>query len=126
MVGDAWRQHSTLPGSDRLRDLVIAGGLIFLVLPLMFFVAIAIKCDSGGPTLSWEQRIGPRGQRFWACRFRITAQGDTTRFGDKKQLTFVGDLIHWLRIDTLPQLVNVLRGEMTCIPGDPQRPFFLD
>lgn len=126
MVGDAWRQHSTLPGSDRLRDLVVAGGLIFLVLPLMIFVAIAIKCDSGGPTLSWEQRIGPRGQRFWACRFRITPQGDTTRFGDKKQLTFVGDLIHWMRIDTLPQLVNVLRGEMTCAPGDPQRPFFLD
>ena len=45
---------------------------------------------------------------------------------ENQPLTFVGDLIRWFRIDALPQLVNVLRGQMTCFPADPVRLFFLD
>lgn len=126
MMGRAWRQPSTLPDLDRLSDLAAAGILIPLLLPLMFFLAIAVKCESEGPVLVWEQRTGPSGHRFWACRFRIARAVEGRRFGEKPLLTAVGDLIHWLRIDALPQLVNVVRGEMTCVPGHARRPFFLD
>jgi lipopolysaccharide/colanic/teichoic acid biosynthesis glycosyltransferase len=126
MVGDAWRHHSALSGFERLRDVAVASGLILLCLPLMLLVAIAIKCDSRGRALSWQPRVGPRGYRFWACRFRIRIDGENPRSCEAQALTSVGDLIHRCRIDALPQLLNVLRGEMTCAPGDPERPFFFD
>ena len=125
MIGGAWRARSPRPWFERFGELVVASGLIILSLPLMIVVAIAIKCDTRGPVLLLEQRTSPSGDRFRAYRFRITVDGQSVRFS-AKPLTFVGDLIHWLRLDALPQLVNVLRGEMTCIPGDPERLFFLD
>jgi lipopolysaccharide/colanic/teichoic acid biosynthesis glycosyltransferase len=126
VIGNAWRHPSALPELDRLRDVAVASALLLLLLPLMLFVSIAIKVDSRGPLLRWELRTGPGGNRFRACRFRITVDEQSVRACREPALTFVGNLIHWLRIDVLPQLVNVLRGEMTCIPSDPQRPFFLE
>lgn len=126
MLGNVWRQPSALPEFDRLRDVAVASALLLLFLPLMLFVSIAIKADSRGPVLRWELRTGPGGNRFRACRFRTTVNEHSAGLCQSPALTFVGNLIHWLRIDTLPQLVNVLRGEMSCFPGDPQRPFFLE
>lgn len=126
MVGDAKRHHSALPGLARWSDLAVACVIIVLCLPLMVVVAAAIECENPGPLLSWEARIGPDGQRFWGCRFRICACGQGPRAINSQMLTFTGNLIRWLHVDALPQLINVLRGEMTSFPGDRRRPFFLD
>jgi lipopolysaccharide/colanic/teichoic acid biosynthesis glycosyltransferase len=125
MFWGARRWPLARPWLERWGDRVIAGGLILCFLPLMIIVVIAIKCESRGPALLWEQRVGPQGQRFWALRFR-TVHNESTPLRCKQEVTFVGNIIHMLRLDTLPQLVNVLRGEMTCIPGDPDCLFFLE
>jgi lipopolysaccharide/colanic/teichoic acid biosynthesis glycosyltransferase len=92
----------------------------------MIFVAIAIKCDSRGPVFAWEERISTRGLRFSALKFRTTGVHSSARRGAASELTFVGGIIWHLRLDNLPQLLNVLRGEMSCIKRDSDRPFFLD
>jgi lipopolysaccharide/colanic/teichoic acid biosynthesis glycosyltransferase len=109
-----------------MSDIVLASFLLLLALPLMILVAIAISCDSRGPVLVWEQRVGPRGRQFWALKFRSTAHRAGAYLYGEPEATFVGGIIHTLRLDPLPQLVNVLRGEMTCLPADPGHLFFLE
>jgi lipopolysaccharide/colanic/teichoic acid biosynthesis glycosyltransferase len=110
----------------RAGDLVVAGTLLFVTLPLMLVVAVAIKCDSGGPVLIREERVDRQGHRFLAIRFRITAHRERSAALGDPEITFVGGFIAFLRIDSLPQLINVLRGEMTCSAGDQCALFFLE
>lgn len=105
-------------GWERVTDAAMAGALIVLTLPLMAIVALAIKCDSRGPIFAREEREGAQGSRFAALKFR-------TESGDGGE-TRVGWFLQFTRVDNLPQLVNVLRGEMTCVRGAPDLPFFLD
>jgi lipopolysaccharide/colanic/teichoic acid biosynthesis glycosyltransferase len=104
----------------RLGDLVIAGALIALFLPLICIVALAIKCDSQGPVFARQGR-GSRGRRFAALTFRTTAAA-----GVDDSLTRVGWFLEYTCMDSLPRLINVLRGEMTCINAGSELPFFLD
>jgi len=116
-----------LPGTGvragRIGDLLLGSVLLLVTLPLAIFVAIAIKLDSPGPILVRERRIDRYGRRFFTLKFRITGDSGSSGSAD---ITFVGNIIHFLRIDNLPQLINVLRGEMTCMTGDSDSPFFLD
>jgi lipopolysaccharide/colanic/teichoic acid biosynthesis glycosyltransferase len=109
--------------AGRACDLFLGSVLLLITLPLAFFVAIAIKLDSPGPILVRERRIDRYGRRFFALKFRITGDSGSQRDAD---ITFVGNIIHFLRIDNVPQLINVLRGEMTCMMGDADSVFFLD
>jgi len=111
---------------ERLIDLVIACCLIILLMPLMTVAAIAIKCDSRGPILVWEKRTPRQGRQFWALKFRCAVRRASVGPYDEPEVTFVGGIIRFLRIDNLPQLANVLRGEMTCLPADPGHLFFLE
>jgi len=108
--------------AGRVCDLFLGSLLLLVTLPLAIFVATAIKLDSPGPILVRERRIDRYGRRFFALKFRITGDSGSQR---DAHITFVGNIIHFLRIDTLPQLINVLRGEMTCMAGDDSS-FFLD
>lgn len=110
------------PRTGRIRDIVLGSVFVVITLPLLIFVAIAIKCDSPGPILVREPRIDQHGRRFYALKFRITANRTSSGGG----VTFVGNIIRFLRIDDLPQLINVLRGEMTCAADDPDSLFFLE
>jgi lipopolysaccharide/colanic/teichoic acid biosynthesis glycosyltransferase len=126
MAGDARGARSLRPWFARSGDFLAACALIILFLPLMIVVALAIKCDSRGPVLRWELRVNPGGHRFWALKFRSTVHELDSAAYRTPQATFVGDIIRTLRLDTLPQLLNVLRGEMTCLPAEPDHLFFLD
>jgi len=110
----------------RLGDIVTASTLLFITLPLMAIVAIGIKCDSKGPVFVREQRVDQRGHRFLALRFRVMAYQEQPAPLGHPEVTFVGSLLRSLRIDSLPQLVNVLRGAMTCDAGNQWRLFFLE
>jgi polysaccharide biosynthesis protein PslA len=125
MLRGAWRERLPRPWFERFGDLLVACGLIILSLPLMVIVAIAIKCDSRGPVLLWEKRRGPDGRWFWGLKFRCT-EALSAHVHDESKTTFVGGIIYTTRLDTLPQLFNVLRGDMTCRPADPDHLFFLD
>jgi lipopolysaccharide/colanic/teichoic acid biosynthesis glycosyltransferase len=113
-------------------DLVVACALIALALPLMLLVALAIKWDSRGPIVYRQERVGLRGRRFDVLKFRSMRQ-DAEADGqpvwaavDDPRVTRVGRFIRWARIDELPQLFNVVRGEMSMVGPRPERPFFVE
>ncbi len=115
----------------RLRD--IAGSLLLLVLmlPLMLVVACLIKFESRGPVLYRQERVGLFGQVFTLLKFRsmrADAEADGPCWAAKRdhRVTRIGRFIRACRIDELPQLVNVLRGEMSLVGPRPERPYFTE
>jgi lipopolysaccharide/colanic/teichoic acid biosynthesis glycosyltransferase len=111
----------------RLGDLVIACLILAITLPLMIFVALAIKRDSPGPILDRQTCIGRGGRRFQMLKFRTTIYDpDHATPAWAQKTTRVGQFLRQTRIDALPQLINVLRGEMSLIDRDAGSPSFLD
>jgi lipopolysaccharide/colanic/teichoic acid biosynthesis glycosyltransferase len=84
--------------------------LIVFVFPLMAIIAVVIKCDSPGPVFCRQERIKSRGRGHTVLKFRTTVDGRNS--SRDRHLTRMGPLLRYSRIDDLPQLVNVLRGEM--------------
>ena len=118
-----YRQSPT----GRLGELLVASALLALTLPLMAIVAIAIKCDSPGPILVRQRKITPAGDHFIAVKFRTTVYGSGPLPNEEARYTTrVGWFLKLTRIENLPQLTNVLRGEMSCINPGFGCPFFLD
>jgi lipopolysaccharide/colanic/teichoic acid biosynthesis glycosyltransferase len=110
----------------RVGDLVIAVVLIAVTLPLIVIVALAIKLDSPGPVLSTREQWGSQGRKFQLFRFRTEALLGSNRFRNRPPLTPVGAFLCWTRIDSLPQLINVLYGDLTIIGTGRRRPDFVD
>jgi lipopolysaccharide/colanic/teichoic acid biosynthesis glycosyltransferase len=108
-----------------IADLALACVLIALTLPLMAIVALAIKLDSPGPVFSRRKRLGLGGRRIRALKFRTTMHDPQRTLPQPAPLTRVGWLLRYTRIDDLPQLVNVLRGEMSLVGTGCERPDFL-
>ena len=110
----------------RLADVTIALAVLIGVLPLLIVVALAIKAESGGPIFERQRCIGRGGRSFQMLKFR-------TNLGDPKgvlpmwsrQKTLVGEFLSQTLIDALPQLLNVLRGEMSIVDFDSGWPSFL-
>jgi exopolysaccharide biosynthesis polyprenyl glycosylphosphotransferase len=108
----------------RLIDLVVAGGFLVIVSPLMPLIAMMIKLDSEGPVFFKQVRHGQKGEPFKILKFRTMIQGSEnngqlwTDYNDPR-ITKVGKVIRKLRLDELPQLVNIFRGEMSFIGPRP-------
>jgi lipopolysaccharide/colanic/teichoic acid biosynthesis glycosyltransferase len=109
----------------RIGDLVIACTLIAFTLPLTTIVALAIKLDSPGPVFSRRDRLGLGGRQIGALQFRTRVHHPQRTRRQDVQLTRVGWFLRYIRIDELPQLVNVLRGEMSLFGTSRERPDFL-
>lgn len=113
------------------RLLDFAGSLAGLVLtsPLLLLVALAVKATSRGPVFYRAQRIGRGGTSFTMYKFRsmaITGGGPAvTRSGDPR-VTAVGRLLRTTKIDEIPQLLNVLRGEMSLVGPRPEDPRYVE
>jgi lipopolysaccharide/colanic/teichoic acid biosynthesis glycosyltransferase len=90
----------------------------------MVVVALAIKLESRGPVFYRQELIRARAGRFMAVKFRTTAHdSETERDG---RVTRLGWFLRYTRIENLPQLINVVRGEMSVMSPTPERPRFLD
>jgi len=103
--------------------------LIAFTFPLMAIVGIAIKCDSPGPVFERERRVGSGGRRFDALKFRTTlhaVEDPGLTWRRAPEMTRVGRYLRYTGIDDLPQLFNVLRGEMSIIDSGACSPSFLD
>jgi sugar transferase (PEP-CTERM system associated) len=116
----------------RLVDIFLAVLVLLLTAPLMLTVAILIKLDSAGPVLYRQERVGRYGKVFAVLKFRSMyhdAEAFTGPiFADKhdSRITRVGRVLRTMRVDELPQLFNVLRGEMSFVGPRPERPFFVE
>jgi sugar transferase (PEP-CTERM system associated) len=115
----------------RLLDVVIAAMGLVLAAPIALLTAIAIALDSRGPVLYRQQRAGELGRPFTLYKFRsmrVDAESSGARFAEENdpRVTRVGRLIRKTRIDELPQLWNVLRGEMSMVGPRPERPVFIE
>ncbi|MDX2031944.1 MAG: TIGR03013 family PEP-CTERM/XrtA system glycosyltransferase [Blastocatellia bacterium] len=117
----------------RARRLVdIVGAIFGLIgsLPLMLVTAIAIRLESPGPIFYRQTRVGLHGEPFEIIKFRsmrtdAEANGPVWAQQQDARVTRVGRLIRKLRVDEIPQFINVLRGEMSLIGPRPERPTFV-
>lgn len=114
----------------RFGEIVLSLALLLLTLPLLLLTALLIKLDSPGPVLYRQERIGLHGKPFTLCKLRsmrvdAEAGGPAWAMRRDSRVTRVGAFIRLTRIDELPQLVNVLRGEMSFIGPRPERPNFV-
>ncbi|MCF8090910.1 MAG: TIGR03013 family PEP-CTERM/XrtA system glycosyltransferase [Desulfotignum sp.] len=116
----------------KLLDLGFASMILIICLPFLPLVALAIKLDSSGPVFYFQQRVGLNGNLFTIYKFRSMQVGSEQDSGatwareDDPRTTRVGTLMRRTRIDELPQLVNVLKGEMSFIGPRPERPEFVE
>lgn len=114
----------------RLVDLIVAAALLFLALPGMLLVALAIRIDDGGPIFFFQRRVGRGGREFFIWKFRSMRQ-DAERLGPAltsagdPRITRVGKALRATKLDELPQLVNVLRGEMSLVGPRPEVPKYV-
>lgn len=118
--------------SKRFFDIFFALVVLVLSFPLMVFAAIAVKVTSSGPILFTQERVGQYGRFFTLLKFRtmrVNAESSTgpvlSAGRNDPRLTPIGYWLRLVRIDELPQLINVLRGEMSLVGPRPERPHFV-
>jgi exopolysaccharide biosynthesis polyprenyl glycosylphosphotransferase len=128
---DVLAKRSLVPISKRAVDLVISALLLLAFAPLLLLIALLIRLDSRGPALFIQKRVGFNGKLFSIYKFRSMYRGvaeyDVSPASAKdKRITRVGKLLRRTSLDELPQLVNVLLGNMSLVGPRPEMPFIVD
>ena len=117
--------------AKRAFDLAISGLTLLLVLPLMVLIALAVKLSSRGPVFFRQERMGMDGRTFDMLKFR-TMRADAEASGAQMaspadpRRTGLGGFLRRTSLDELPQLFNVLRGDMSLVGPRPERPVFIE
>jgi lipopolysaccharide/colanic/teichoic acid biosynthesis glycosyltransferase len=121
----------------RMLDIVVTGGLLFFLSPVLLVIAIAIKLDDRGPVFFRQRRIGYDGREFEMVKFRTMAEDAERRklellslneaeglfkIEDDPRITRVGKVLRKTSLDELPQLINVLSGDMSLVGPRPLVP----
>jgi lipopolysaccharide/colanic/teichoic acid biosynthesis glycosyltransferase len=112
----------------RLFDVIASSTLLILTAPLMVVVALLVKLSSPGPIILQQRRLTKDGREFSMLKFRSmrcdaeTASGPVLAQKNDSRVTAIGRLIRLTRLDELPQLLNVLRNDMSLIGPRPERP----
>ena len=108
-------------------DFVIAAMLLAITAAPMLFIALTIRAESTGPIFAKRTCIGVGGRRFEMLKFRtLVHDPEHTIPVWARKPTPVGQVLRYTRLDALPQLINVMRGEMSIIDPDGRSPSFLD
>jgi len=116
---------------QRFFDLIVSLTLLIITSPLMLLTALAVRLESPGPALYRQERVGLYGVPFQVLKFRSMRQ-DAEKNGavwaavNDSRITRCGAFIRKVRIDELPQLWNVLKGEMSLVGPRPERPVFVE
>jgi len=131
IFSDGFRVSRIVRWMKRTIDLVFSLVLAVLAFPFMVLTALAIAIETGRPVLYCQERVGENGRTFTLCKFRSMGldaeKGGTPMWaiaGDTR-VTRVGRVIRKTRLDELPQLWNVLRGDMSFVGPRPERPYFV-
>ena len=109
----------------RAFDVLMAGLGLVLLSPLLIFVALVVKLSSPGGVFFKQERVGKQFNTFLIYKFRSMVQdapqrGGAITFGDDPRITRVGRVLRSTKIDELPQLINVLKGEMSLVGPRPE------
>jgi exopolysaccharide biosynthesis polyprenyl glycosylphosphotransferase len=116
----------------RLLDIFVSLFLLTANSPILLITAIAIKIDSEGPILFKQERMGQNGKLFNVLKFRSMIKDAEKHSGpvwsqkDDPRITRIGKLVRKFRIDEIPQMFNVLKGEMSLVGPRPERAFFVE
>ena len=116
----------------RAVDLIVAGAALIVALPVMALIALALRCESRGPIFYQQERVGRGGRVFTIFKFRSmqcsaeAASGPVWATSGDRRVTKLGALLRRTSLDELPQLFNVLRGDMSIVGPRPERPFFVE
>jgi lipopolysaccharide/colanic/teichoic acid biosynthesis glycosyltransferase len=130
----ATTRHFSLNGSSslvkRYCDVVASLFLLIALFPLFILIAVLIKLDSPGPVFFRHHRVGKNGKHFVLWKFRSMGTGvpkyeSSPRSVGDVRLTRIGRLIRRMSLDEIPQLINVLRGEMSLVGPRPEMPFIV-
>jgi len=130
IFADGFTQAVIKSYEKRILDVVVSAAMILATLPVILATAIAIYLESGGPVLYRQERVGRRGRVFTLLKFRsmrqdAEANGAVWALQNDSRVTRVGSFIRKTRIDELPQLLNVLKGDMSFVGPRPERPQFV-
>ncbi|MBI2098086.1 MAG: sugar transferase [Candidatus Wildermuthbacteria bacterium] len=115
----------------RVFDFIAALFGFILIAPIFLAIAFAIKLDSSGPVFYKGLRVGKQGKEFRMFKFRSMVQnadkiGGPSTAGDDPRLTRMGKFLKKFQLDELPQLLNVIKGEMSIVGPRPEVPFYVD
>ncbi|HET8694196.1 MAG TPA: TIGR03013 family XrtA/PEP-CTERM system glycosyltransferase [Aquabacterium sp.] len=131
VYGRGFVQHRTRIVTKRIFDVLSSLTLLLIASPVMLITMIAIKLESKGPVIYRQERVGLGGRTFMCLKFR-SMRTDAEKDGvavwatkNDSRITRVGAFIRKTRIDELPQLISVLKGEMSMVGPRPERPTFV-
>jgi sugar transferase (PEP-CTERM system associated) len=131
IFGSGFDQGLTRDVVKRVFDVFVSVALLMLTLPVLLLAMLAILIESGRPIFYRQERVGQGGEAFTILKLRTMRQ-DAEKDGKPRwagtndaRITTVGRFLRRTRIDELPQLFNVLRGDMSFVGPRPERPFFV-
>jgi len=132
IFGDGFRASPVMRVFERGFDLVASCGLLVIALPVMLIAAVGIKIEEGldAPVFYRQRRVGQHGEIFEVLKFRsmrVDAESAGAQYATKNdpRVTRLGGIMRKTRVDELPQLLNVLRGDMSFVGPRPERPEFV-
>jgi len=132
VFGSGFNQGTFRTIVKRTFDLTVSLLLLIVTLPVMLLTALLILIEDGFPVFYCQERVGKGGETYSVIKFRSmfnnAEKEGKPRWAttDDPRVTRVGGLIRKLRIDELPQIFNVLKGEMSFVGPRPERPYFVD
>ncbi|HEX8948207.1 MAG TPA: TIGR03013 family XrtA/PEP-CTERM system glycosyltransferase [Dissulfurispiraceae bacterium] len=132
IFSNGFRINSFTKLYKRMFDVVLAAGMLMLALPLFPLIALLIRAESKAPVLFRQVRVGQGERLFVLFKFRTMRSDAESKTGavwaqkDDPRITKVGRFLRKSRLDELPQLYNVLKGDMTFIGPRPERPEFVE
>ena len=124
--------HKNYNLTKRVLDVIMAVTLLILLSPLLVVIAVAVRFDSRGPVLFRQKRLGKGQKCFTMYKFRSMVVQDASKekngwtVKNDPRVTPVGKFIRKTSIDELPQLINILKGDMSLIGPRPERPQFVE
>jgi lipopolysaccharide/colanic/teichoic acid biosynthesis glycosyltransferase len=115
----------------RLLDFSLASVALVVLSPLMGVIALLVRIDSAGPALFRQERVGRGGRTFAILKFRsmradAPLRGPALTVGDDPRITRIGRFIRRHKLDELPQLMNVIKGDMSLVGPRPEVPRYVD
>lgn len=131
-LGQTFTERFTYRFWKRILDFLVSALVLILLAPVLALIAVALKLSSSAPVLFKQQRVGQCGKKFWIYKFSTmtpsSADTSDTQWSTSQdeRVTRLGRILRPAGLDELPQLINVLRGDMSLVGPRPERPHFVE